>query len=419
MRTRSACILFFLTFGVAAAGEADFAIRDGDTVVFLGDSITAARTYGKVVENYTLLRFPDRKVRFINAGWGGDTAAGGLVRLERDVFSKGATLLTVAYGINDIGWGGRADDEHRQKYLDSIRGIVEACKARNVRVYICSAALTAGDARDDTGYLQKMCDEGMAIARSLGAGAIDVQREMRAIARRVADYNAKLEESKRETMHAPDGIHLNELGQLAMGFAILKGLGAPAEVSSVVIDATAAKVAEARGCRVTGLTVSDEVAFERLDQALPFNWGLLWPLNFRFIPFPDELNRYMLQIRGLKPGKYELHAGERLVAKLDAERLAEGVNISSATADGWGPGGPWDAQANMIRMLTDSRHELGLAVVHAPNYLRHHPVLGEFRTEADDVNARIEAIQRSVARPVPYRFVIRPVKPTTAAAGAR
>src|SRR5690348_7675549 len=88
--------------------RADFAIRDGDTVVFLGDSITAEGTYGRVVENYTLLRYPNRKVHFINAGNGGDTAAGGLARLQRDVFDRGATLLTVAYGINDIGWGGRS-----------------------------------------------------------------------------------------------------------------------------------------------------------------------------------------------------------------------------------------------------------------------------------------------------------------------
>jgi len=43
------------------AARADFALKDGDTVVFLGDSITAARTYGKIVENYTLLRYPARK----------------------------------------------------------------------------------------------------------------------------------------------------------------------------------------------------------------------------------------------------------------------------------------------------------------------------------------------------------------------
>src|SRR5512138_3115564 len=71
----------------------DFALRDGDTVVFLGDSITAAQSYGKTIENYTLLRYPGRKVRFINAGQGGDTAAGGLARLDKDVFDRGATVL--------------------------------------------------------------------------------------------------------------------------------------------------------------------------------------------------------------------------------------------------------------------------------------------------------------------------------------
>src|SRR5262249_6912141 len=111
------CTAVLLFVGVSP-GRADYALRDGDTVALLGDSITAARGYSKVIENYTLLRFPGRKVRFINAGIGGDTAAGGLARLEQDVFKRGATVLTVAYGVNDIGWGLKADKEHKKKYLD-------------------------------------------------------------------------------------------------------------------------------------------------------------------------------------------------------------------------------------------------------------------------------------------------------------
>src|ERR1051325_4818564 len=105
-------LLVVILFDFASPALADFAIRDGDTVVFLGDSITAEGTYGRMVENYTLLRFPDRNAHFINAGWGGDTADGGAKRLKRDVLDRGATLVTVAYGINDIGWGAKADTEH-------------------------------------------------------------------------------------------------------------------------------------------------------------------------------------------------------------------------------------------------------------------------------------------------------------------
>ncbi|MEO8352489.1 MAG: hypothetical protein ABI680_12205 [Chthoniobacteraceae bacterium] len=81
-----------------ARSLAEFVLRDGDTLAFLRDSITAARGYTKIVEHYTLLRFPDRKVRFVNAGQGGDTAFGCLDRLDRDVFDQGANVVTVAFG---------------------------------------------------------------------------------------------------------------------------------------------------------------------------------------------------------------------------------------------------------------------------------------------------------------------------------
>src|SRR5437763_16909518 len=106
---RPATLALLMLLVPSAARADDFALRDGDTVVFLGDSITAARTYGKIIENFTLLRFPDRKVRFINAGKGGDTAAGGLARLD-EVPAHKPTVLIVAYGVNDIGWGTKADD---------------------------------------------------------------------------------------------------------------------------------------------------------------------------------------------------------------------------------------------------------------------------------------------------------------------
>ena len=111
--------------GFSTTARADYALRDGDTLAFLGDSITAARGYTKIVEHYTLMRFPECKVRFINAGKGGDTASGAVARLERDVISKGATVVTVAFGVNDIGWGMKANAESKQRYLDGVRTIVE------------------------------------------------------------------------------------------------------------------------------------------------------------------------------------------------------------------------------------------------------------------------------------------------------
>src|SRR2546421_3866569 len=56
----------------AAAGE--FLIRDGDRIVFLGDSITEQRLYTTYIEAYALTRHPEWKLWFRNVGWGGDTS---------------------------------------------------------------------------------------------------------------------------------------------------------------------------------------------------------------------------------------------------------------------------------------------------------------------------------------------------------
>jgi hypothetical protein len=76
----------------------------------------------------------------------------------------------------------------------------------------------------------------MSIARSSKAGAVEVQRGMREIQKRIWKFNETVsDESKKATLHAKDGIHLNELGHLAMAFSILKGLGAPSEVSAATL----------------------------------------------------------------------------------------------------------------------------------------------------------------------------------------
>lgn len=395
----------------------DFALRDGDTVVFLGDSLTAARTYGKFIENYTLLRFPNRKVRFVNAGFGGDTAEGGLKRLERDVFAHKATVLTVAYGTNDIGWGVYADDEHKQKYLDAVRGIVTACCERGVRVYLCSAAVTAADpAKSEESFLQRMCDEGMALSKSLGGGAIDVQRSMREAQKRVALWNQKVntkEDAKKDSLHVADGVHLNDLGQLAMAFAILKGLGAPADVSSATIDFADSRLVAAEGCDVTKISREGErLEFTRRDEGLPFNHGIFFALHYRFVPVPSELNRYLLSVKNLPTGKYDVSADERAVGSFTAAQLSEGVNIASTTADAWQPGGPWNAQADALVYLTNARSELAVANLLGRLHLSNSPVVEELATASQPTNERLEELQRLIAKPRPYRFVVQPAKAT-------
>ena len=400
---------FFATFALAILtaarpASADYAIRDGDTVVFLGDSITAARQYGKVVEQYTLLRFPDRKVRFVNAGKGGETMKGALARLDDAVFGQGATLVTVAYGVNDIGWGAKADDEHKRQYLDAVAELVDRCQKRGVRVFVCSAAITAEDPdKAEQGFLQRMCDEGMALARSKGAGAIDVQRYMRQVQRR-----GLAARPKPARLHVDDGIHLNDLGQMAMACAILKGLGAPAEVSAATVDASKGSVTAAKGCTITDVRRTDGgVSFTRLDERLPLNLAPLWMLDGLYVPISDDLNRYMLTVTGLTSGRYTIDAGGRPLGAWEAAELAKGINIASATADPWAPGGPWDAQAHALKILTDMRDEIVFAGRGMDANLTSHPGLATLLEKSRAIEQDIVELQRETARPIPIEVVVK------------
>src|SRR5205809_2158114 len=101
-------------FSGLSAESAQFYLKDGDRVVFYGDSITDQRLYTVLVETYIVTRFPKLHVTFVHSGWGGDRVTGGGggpvdVRLKRDVVAYKPTVMTVMLGMNDAGY--RAFDE--------------------------------------------------------------------------------------------------------------------------------------------------------------------------------------------------------------------------------------------------------------------------------------------------------------------
>lgn len=64
----------------------------------------------------------------VNAGIGGDSAPGGLDRLERDVLAYAPDLVTVCFGLNDVNGG----LEHIGKYEDAITGILRTLRGRGI-----------------------------------------------------------------------------------------------------------------------------------------------------------------------------------------------------------------------------------------------------------------------------------------------
>ena len=233
---------------------------------------------------------------------------------------------------------------------------------------------------------------------------------MRVIQRKVLAANATSKPSDTVTLHAADGIHLSDLGQLAMAFAILKGLGAPAEVSAAVVDAADPKVISATGCHVTNVRSpggNGDVEFDRLDHGLPVNFGLFGALQFRFVPVPDELNRYLLTVTNLPKGNYDILADGRGLGTFSDGQLATGLNLSSATSNGWEPGGPWDAAASILIHITDARSQIAEAARSLDHYLPAHSERIKLHAQSNALDEQIEALQRTLLQPRSFHFVVR------------
>src|ERR1700676_1042309 len=96
----------FLVLSSASRGASDFYLKDGDTIVFYGDSITDRRLYTVFAETFAITRFPKLHLRFVHSGWAGDRVSGGFggpidVRLDRDVIAYKPSVVTILLGMND------------------------------------------------------------------------------------------------------------------------------------------------------------------------------------------------------------------------------------------------------------------------------------------------------------------------------
>src|SRR3569833_1264682 len=93
--------------------------KNGDRVVFVGNSITDGGHYHSYIWLYYLTRFPEMQLRMFNAGIGGDVARQIDERLQDDVFSRNPTVMTLTFGMNDTGYqfltGAKADSVYAQR----------------------------------------------------------------------------------------------------------------------------------------------------------------------------------------------------------------------------------------------------------------------------------------------------------------
>jgi lysophospholipase L1-like esterase len=213
-----------------------FVVGRGSVWVCLGDSITEATDgYVSIMQNLVSAAYPERNIRLVNAGVGGNRAPEMLDRLQRDVIDRRPDWLTISVGVNDIWHGFHNPDtgkEHPEgdsprcvpvdRYAEMIAEMVDRVReATDARIALLAPTLIGEDVDEDTVANRKLdiyskAMEGVAGSRS--TIFVPLRAEM---VRAVRSGRAANPEFKLTT----DGVHLNPIGNTLMALSVLYSLG--------------------------------------------------------------------------------------------------------------------------------------------------------------------------------------------------
>jgi lysophospholipase L1-like esterase len=335
--------------GTTATVQAEFPVKDGDRVLFLGDSITEQYQYSTDLELYLTTRFPNWRLSFVNAGISGDRAVGGAGRFAGHVLAEQPTFITINFGMNDAGYGA-FNPGLQKEFLDNTVKMLTAAKEKNVRVALLSPNAVDRRIQERFKLYLETQKEFYAPLKDLaaqhGARFVDQYATTRAAVE-------KMETDKAEkVVPYPDGFHTGSSGGLLMAHAILTGLEAPALVSEVSIS-IGADNAETKNCVVSSLTTRKQrVSFTREDKALPLPVQKDWVTLLPYVNDLKDLNQYTLTIRGLDEYDYDIRIDDQLVATRSAMDLYRGTNLGNLTE------GPVHAQGQAVFNAINEKNQL-------------------------------------------------------------
>jgi lysophospholipase L1-like esterase len=331
------CGLVFI--GCLTGTKAAPLIQPNDTLVICGDSVTAQHMYSAYVEEYLLMCAPPTEgLSVAQFGRILEKATGFLSNMDADIFPLKPTIATTCYGMNDGNYGPLTDDV-ANTYRKAQTDIVEAMKKNGVtRIVLGSPKCVdthtynrpGADAATYNKTLGALADIDKDIAAKEGITYADVFGDTMAVMAK-----AKAARGDAYVVNGQDGVHPDPNGHIIIAYAFLKALGFDGAIATVTVDLDANHAEATPGTKVLSVD-NGTVNLECTRYPFCFtghttdtdgsNAGIL-----PFVPFNEELNRYMLVVKGVK-GKARVSWGGYPAQEFSGEDLAKGINLAAAFA---------------------------------------------------------------------------------------
>lgn len=218
----TASVVAALVAGMFGAGQlraADVAVKGGEKIAFLGDSITqaGARGNGYVLLVIRGLEANGIKTTAIPAGISGHKSNQMLGRLERDVLAKDPDWMTLSCGVNDV-WHG-AKGVPLDQYKENITKIVDQAQAKGVKVMILTSTMIGEDSSNaNNGKLAPYNEFLRSLAKEKKCLLADLNATMQAALEKAGP-------ERKDKILTRDGVHMNAAGNQMMALGVLEGFG--------------------------------------------------------------------------------------------------------------------------------------------------------------------------------------------------
>ena len=202
-------------------------LKQGEKIIFLGDSITAGgvapKGYVTLIKTALAEKHKDLGIEVIGAGVSGNKVPDLQKRLEKDVLMKKPTVVVIYIGINDV-WHGEnnpANGTSKEKFEAGLKEIIGKIKDAGARVVLCTPTVIgekkAGANKLDA-KLDEYADVSRAVAKETGAQLCDLRKAF-------VDDLAKINDKDKESgILTTDRVHLNDAGNKLVAKTILAAI---------------------------------------------------------------------------------------------------------------------------------------------------------------------------------------------------
>jgi lysophospholipase L1-like esterase len=312
-------------------------LKDGDSIVFLGDSITHQVLYTQYVEDYFYTRFPKMRLKFHNAGVGGARAWDALQRFDKDVAAYKPKYVTILLGMND-GTYRPYDDATFQTYRKDMTEVLK--RITDIGATPILMTPTMFDARADRARPnnnrpaenQALYNSTLAyygtwlreVAQENGWGFVDMWGPLNTLTmeQRKTDPNFTM---------IKDAVHPGDDGQLVMAVAIINDIAPSRRVSAITINRGPngqLKAGKPAGGTLTDLVSdSEKVEFTWAADSLPWVVPAKADVGVKLTKMGHRLGSESLQIAGLEPGRYSLSIDGTEVGTYTADALGRKIEL--------------------------------------------------------------------------------------------